>query len=85
MLLDHLKSFGMQESLYRQTHNKLKLISDYEALAARRYNEFLWQERKRLLSIRLFSLSMRALTRTAAVMQRVGLIRRRTPERVHVE
>lgn len=85
MLLDHLKSFGTHESLYRQTDNQFKLISNYEALAARRYREFLWQERTEIWRDELFSLSMRALAHGVAVVQQVGLTKRRTIESVSVE
>jgi hypothetical protein len=57
----------------------------YEALAARRYREFLWQERKEIWNNKLVSLSMRFLARSVVIMQQAGVIKRRPIERVNVE
>jgi hypothetical protein len=61
------------------------LTSNYEALAAKRYREFLWQERKEIWRDKLIAFSMRTLTYGVAVMQQAGLTKRRTIERVSVE
>lgn len=61
------------------------LSSRYEELAARRYRQFLWQERTEIWHGKLVSFAMRALTYGVAVMQQAGLTKRRTIERVSVE
>ena len=63
----------------------LLLMSWYEQLAARRFREYKWEMRKAAFDQTMIALGISIFQRTAPILERTGLARRRSVERVDVE
>jgi hypothetical protein len=63
----------------------LLLLSYYEELGARRFREYKWEMRKVAFDQTMIALGISIFQRAAPILERTGLTRRRSVEKVDVE
>jgi hypothetical protein len=63
----------------------LSSLSQYKALAERRFRQYKWEKRKAVLEKAFIAAALRLFENTVPVLQNTGVVKRRAVERIDVE